>query len=54
LIKIKLDGATLIAIARTIKCAPCQILFLNNVRSETELLKLDEITVPVITSQLIT
>jgi hypothetical protein len=52
LIRIKLDG-TLYDIARTVKCAPCQILFLNNVRSETELLKLDEIVVPIITSQMV-
>jgi hypothetical protein len=46
LIKIK-KVAPLIEIARTCGCAPCQILAVNNVKSETEILDGAEIFVPV-------
>ena len=52
-VKIKLDGASLVEIARIVGAAPCQILALNNVRTETELKELTHITVPTNTCKLI-
>jgi hypothetical protein len=53
IIYLKKDGTPLIEIARICGCAPCQILALNNVKSETELLSLEKIKVPAVTEHLI-
>jgi len=53
LIKIKLDGTPILEIARLVGCAPCQILAVNKVKSETDLVVGDTILVPVITQNLI-
>jgi len=47
LIKIKKDGTPLPEIARVCGCAPCQILVVNNVKTETELNEKVEIFVPI-------
>ena len=52
-IRVKLDGTPLLEIARTAGCAPCQILALNNVRSETDLVQGSTILVPVVTKHLV-
>ena len=53
LIKFKLDGKQLLDIARATHVAPCQILVQNGVRTETELMTLDEIVVDVHVKNLI-
>ena len=47
LIKFKKDGTSLLEIAKTCGCAPCQILFVNGVKNETELNEKAEILVPI-------
>lgn len=54
LVKIIYDGSkTLYEIARFCGCAPCQILAVNNLKSELELKHGQQIEVPVIIKSLI-
>ena len=53
-IEIDLDGTPLIDIARTIGVAPCQIIHLNGVRTETELMEMQRIKLPINVEHLVT